>query len=810
MSSKTLNDEFNSLCNSKEYKVDYDLLNALSHEGLRKKDYIEICRRLKRPPNRTELGMFGVMWSEHCCYRNSKPLLQSFPTKSTRILVGPGENAGVVDLGFGQQLAFKIESHNHPSALEPFQGAATGVGGILRDIFTMGARPIALLNALRFGPLEDKKNINLMKGVVSGIAHYGNCVGVPTIGGEVNFDKSYSGNPLVNAMALGLMETKEIVCSGASGVGYPVIYVGSTTGRDGMGGASFASAELTNTSLEDRPAVQVGDPFLEKGLIEACLEAFKSGDVIAAQDMGAAGLTCSCSEMAAKGGLGIELNLDYVPAREEGMSAYEFLLSESQERMLFVVKPGKEKVLMERFTRRGLQVAVVGKVLKDNVVRVLHKGNIAADLPASALADDTPVNKHKLLDEPPDEYLLNWKWDENQLPQADYSGIRIESNQNSDIISWNKILLKLLDYPSIASKLWVYNQYDQQVQANTVILPGLADAAVIRLRPQEGDKSIESMNRGVAAVVDCPNRWAYLDPERGAMAAVAESARNLTCVGAEPIAITNNLNFASPETSIGYWQLAMACKGISKACEVLKTPVTGGNVSLYNETRLSNGELLPIHPTPVIGMVGIIDNLTNTCLQGWLNKDDYIWLVGLPLDTSFKDDRLTLSASSYLECIHQKITGRPPIIDLELEKLVQSFVRKSIHDGYINSCHDVSDGGLAVALAECCIFSGLGAHCEFSGSDLRLDRLLFAEGGARILMSISSEKEDKWLEMFNEFNNINSGLLNVTKIGRVNDLNTLVFSKDKNKLIDISIATLKDSFYNSIPRRISNNKISSS
>ena len=369
----------------------YDVSAALKQEGLKSTDWDEICRRLGREPNRAELGMFGVMWSEHCCYRNSRPLLSGFPTEGPRILVGPGENAGVVDLGDGHRLAFKIESHNHPSAVEPFQGAATGVGGILRDIFTMGARPIALLNALRFGPLDDSANVGLMEGVVAGIAHYGNCVGVPTVGGEVAFDPSYSGNPLVNAMALGLMETKDIVKSGAIGVGNPVVYVGSTTGRDGMGGASFASAELSADSLDDRPAVQVGDPFLEKGLIEACLEAFDSGDVVAAQDMGAAGLTCSCSEMAAKGGLGVELDLDRVPARESGMTAYEFLLSESQERMLFVVKAGREEPLMKRFRRWGLQAAVVGQVLEEPIVRVLHHGEVAAEVPATALADDTPI-----------------------------------------------------------------------------------------------------------------------------------------------------------------------------------------------------------------------------------------------------------------------------------------------------------------------------------------------------------------------------------------------------------------------------------
>ena len=451
--------DFNQLINSSKFFVDYDVLFSLSQEGLKTDDYLEICRRLNRPPNRNELGMFGVMWSEHCCYRNSRPLLKKFPTTGPRILLGPGENAGVVDIGLGQKLVFKIESHNHPSAVEPFQGAATGVGGILRDIFTMGARPIALLNALRFGSLDDEKNISLLEGVVSGISHYGNCVGVPTVGGEVGFDNSYSGNPLVNAMALGLMETDEIVCSGASGIDFPVLYVGNTTGRDGMGGASFASSELSKTSIDDRPAVQVGDPFLEKGLIEACLEAFKTGHVIAAQDMGAAGLTCSCSEMASKGEVGIELNLDLVPAREKGMTAYEFLLSESQERMLFVVKPGSEQELRQLFLKWGLYVEVVGKVLKEKVVRVIHQGEIVADLPAAALADDTPIEEHLLMNSTPQYLQDHWKWTEDLLPKSLNNGII----KNNSFLSWSNVLLELLSTPSIASKNWIYKQYDYQV-----------------------------------------------------------------------------------------------------------------------------------------------------------------------------------------------------------------------------------------------------------------------------------------------------------------------------------------------------------
>ena len=706
----------------------YDVSAALKQEGLKPTDWDEICRRLGREPNRAELGMFGVMWSEHCCYRNSRPLLRGFPTEGPRILVGPGENAGVVDLGEGHRLAFKIESHNHPSAVEPFQGAATGVGGILRDIFTMGARPIALLNALRFGPLEDPVNVGLIEGVVAGISHYGNCVGVPTVGGEVAFDPSYSGNPLVNAMALGLMETDEIVKSGAQGVGNPVVYVGSTTGRDGMGGASFASAELSADSLDDRPAVQVGDPFLEKGLIEACLEAFSSGDVVAAQDMGAAGLTCSCSEMAAKGGLGVELDLDRVPAREEGMTAYEFLLSESQERMLFVVKAGREDALMERFRRWGLQAAVVGEVLKEPVVRVLHHGAVAAEVPATALADDTPIESHELLKDPPADLQALWQWQESELP---------------DVIDPLAVLLKLLDDPTIASKRWVHRQYDQQVLANTVVSSGAADAAVVRLRPQQGKGSLTGVQRGVAATVDCPNRWVALDPYRGALAAVAEAARNLSCVGAEPLAITDNLNFPSPETAKGYWQLAMACRGIADACRALDTPVTGGNVSLYNETRRDDGTLQPIHPTPVVGMVGLVEDIRKVIGLAWRQPGDAVVLLGVVPDDD-GDPRLGFAGSSYQMMVSGGLAGRPPQVDLELERGVQTLVRTAIDRGLLASAHDSSDGGVAVALAECSIASGRGADLELTVSRQGLARALFAEGGARVLVSVKAECRAEW------------------------------------------------------------------
>lgn len=800
----------------------YDVAAALKKENLSQADYDEICRRLGRAPNRAELGMFGVMWSEHCCYRNSRPLLQGFPTTGPRILVGPGENAGVVDLGEGQRLAFKIESHNHPSAVEPFQGAATGVGGILRDIFTMGARPIALLNALRFGPLEDERNVGLMEGVVAGIAHYGNCVGVPTVGGEVAFDPSYSGNPLVNAMALGLMETDDIVCSGAEGVGYPVVYVGSTTGRDGMGGASFASAELTEASLDDRPAVQVGDPFLEKGLIEACLEAFQSGDVVAAQDMGAAGLTCSCSEMAAKGGLGIELDLDRVPAREAGMTPYEFLLSESQERMLFVVKPGREQALMQRFTRWGLQAAVVGRVLEDNIVRVLQHGEVAAEVPASALADDTPINRHELISEPPAEIQAHWRWSEAELPAAGASGITPAAGPRAgQPTSWNAVLLELLDDPTIASKRWVYRQYDHQVQANTVVPPGGADAAVVRLRPQQGEGSLAPATRGVAAVVDCPNRWVALDPERGGMAAVAEAARNLSCVGAEPLAVTDNLNFPSPETPTGYWQLALACRGLSAACSALDTPVTGGNVSLYNETRLPDGRMQPIHPTPVVGMVGLVHDLEHVRGQAWREAGDAIWLLGVPLETGEApaDLRLGLAGSSYLERIHGAVTGRPPEIDLALERSVQGFLRQAIAQGLVASAHDLSDGGLAVAAAECCMAAAaavpgaagqtLGARFELPASSVRLDRLLFAEGGARLLVSVPAERAAAWQQALEAANAAAPGSVPAQRLGVVTAPGGTAAAEleihqagQAEPLLHLPVAQLAESFEQAIPRRM--------
>jgi phosphoribosylformylglycinamidine synthase subunit PurL len=716
----------------------------IAAEGIKPEEYEEIVRRLGRHPNKAELGMFGVMWSEHCCYKNSRPLLKQFPTTGPRILVGPGENAGVVDVGDGLRLAFKIESHNHPSAVEPFQGAATGVGGILRDIFTMGARPIAILNSLRFGSLDDARTRQLFNGVVSGISHYGNCVGVPTVGGEVYFDSSYGGNPLVNAMALGLMETPDIVRSGAAGMGNPVLYVGSTTGRDGMGGASFASAELTDESMDDRPAVQVGDPFLEKSLIEACLEAFKTGAVVAAQDMGAAGITCSTAEMAAKGGVGIELDLDKIPVRETGMVPYEYLLSESQERMLFVAHKGREQELVEIFERWGLHAVVAGQVIAEPIVRILFQGAIAAEIPASALAEDTPLYQRELLAEPPAYAQQAWAWSETSLPSCTVQGIEL----NGQSQSWTDVLLQLLETPTIASKQWVYRQYDHQVQNNTVLLPGGADAAVVRLRPQESTEpgAIASFRRGVASTVDCNARYVYLNPYEGAKAAVAEAARNLSCVGAEPLAVTDNLNFGSPEKPIGYWQLAEACRGLSEACTVFETPVTGGNVSLYNETLDSAGNPQAIYPTPVVGMVGLIEDIGQVCGQGWRSPGASIYLLGTPVGAD--SALVTLGGSEYLAALHHTVAGHPPQVDMELEKAVQAACRHGIRQGWIESAHDCAEGGLMVAIAESCISGNLGARVtlpiESSYTASRWDRVLFGEGGARILVSVAADRVDAW------------------------------------------------------------------
>jgi phosphoribosylformylglycinamidine synthase subunit PurL len=1253
----------------------------IAAQGIKPNEYEEIVQRLGRHPNKAELGMFGVMWSEHCCYKNSRPLLSQFPTTGKRVLVGPGENAGVIDLGDGLQLAFKIESHNHPSAVEPFQGAATGVGGILRDIFTMGARPIAILNSLRFGDLKDAKTRRLFTGVVAGISHYGNCligtetfiwkdaqgihfdtignfvtthlpadadtlelalgietlsvdpntnrsnwqpvsrifkrqtntlinirtslgrtltvtpdhpmlrieaenrmriryaqtlrvgddlpilqklpefqgqaqildlietilqgrgcandptlhadkdicialpdswqptdlirttlelfepsiqkrnhylntktfpldrflsleqllgleqvlnfsradlkigqhgkddwipaliqpnaafarllgyfiaagnvspsgniyriffnfthnetaaatdaieilqslgipanpqqrtsgmavcvsswllgylftqvwqcgnesthkripnfvwdwsaelqqellkclirnnptipnpnggaaqdkifcstssrqlfdqillllqnqginpqvhhrpasvgqikgrefhyaalwqlevrrdwfrnlstsqthtnrlavgggsttltasaatvnmmgtvkiqnisthnveicdvydvevdgshlfvtsggiithncVGVPTVGGEVYFDPAYSGNPLVNAMALGLMETSTIVKSGASGIGNPVLYVGSTTGRDGMGGASFASAELTAESIDNRPAVQVGDPFLEKSLIEACLEAFKTGAVVAAQDMGAAGITCSCAEMSAKGGVGVEFDLDLVPAREPGMVPYEYLLSESQERMLFVAHKGREQELIDIFERWGLHAVVAGKVIEEPIVRILWQGSIAAEVPATALADNTPIYQREVMAEAPEYAQTAWAWTPDQLPPATAQGIEIQGKSHS----WNDVLLTLLDTPSIASKRWVYRQYDHQVQNNTVMLPGGGDAAVIRIRPLEPIQGrqaiINNPNLGVAATVDCNPRYVYLNPYEGAKMVVAEAARNLSCVGAEPVAVTDNLNFGSPEKPIGYWQLANACTGLSEACSAFDTPVTGGNVSLYNETFDPAGNPVPIYPTPVVGMIGIVDDITKICGQGWQNSGDRIYLMGIPTAAKTSPE-VTLGASEYLAMLHQTVAGQPPAVNFDLELKVQAACRHGIRNGWVKSAHDSAEGGLAVALAECCISGNKGAAISIGAIDNRWDTVLFGEGGARIIVSIDPSHQAKFEAYLTA--HVTDAWQYLGAVGTADDHFQVTAETG---LIDLDIAAITETWATAIERRL--------
>jgi phosphoribosylformylglycinamidine synthase len=600
-------------------------------------------------------------------------------------------------------------------------------------------------------------------------------------------------------MALGLMETPEIVKSGASGIGNPVLYVGSTTGRDGMGGASFASAELSDESVDNRPAVQVGDPFLEKSLIEACLEAFKTGAVVAAQDMGAAGITCSTSEMAAKGGVGIEFDLDKIPVREAGMVPYEYLLSESQERMLFVAHKGREQELIDIFHRWGLQAVVAGSVISEPIVRILFQGEIAAEIPATALAENTPVYHREVLAQPPEYARKAWEWTPDSLPESTSAGIQIQGR----LQSWNDILLTLLDTPTIASKRWVYRQYDHQVQNNTVVLPGGADASVIRLRPldppqpplNKGGQG-EDLQRGVAATVDCNPRYVYLDPYEGAKAVVAEAARNLSCVGAEPVAVTDNLNFGSPEKPIGYWQLAEACRGLAEGCQEMATPVTGGNVSLYNETLDSQGNPQPIYPTPVVGMVGLIPDLTKICGQAWQAEGDVIYLLGEVSAHS------TLGGSEYLATIHNTVAGKPPRVDFELERRVQQVCREGIRKGWVRSAHDCAEGGIAIALAECCLAANRGAQIKLelpANNSQRWDEVLFGEGGARIVVSVATEQQKTWETYLTE--QLGNHWQQLGKVGNT-EIGLGVLTTDNQSLINVSIEEMSDRYLNAIERRL--------
>ncbi|WP_138755871.1 phosphoribosylformylglycinamidine synthase subunit PurL [Paenibacillus sinopodophylli] len=669
-----------------------------SQFGVSDYEFELICGFLGRKPNYTEIGVFSVMWSEHCSYKNSKPILKKFPITGPRVLMGPGEGAGIVDIGDNQAVVFKIESHNHPSAVEPFQGAATGVGGIIRDIFSMGARPIALLNSLRFGRLENERVKYLFEHVVSGIAGYGNCIGIPTVAGEVMFDESYEGNPLVNAMCVGLIDHDKIQRGVAKGVGNPVFYVGPATGRDGIHGATFASVELSEESEEKRTAVQVGDPFMEKLVMEATLELIDSGIVLGIQDMGAAGLTCSSAEMASKAGNGLELYLDEVPQRETGMTPYEMMLSESQERMLFVVEPQHEAQAKEIFERWGIICAKVGKVTDDGRLRLFHQGQEVADMPVKALVDECPV-----YDKPSKE------------PAYFSENAAVDTLAYDEVTDLTGALEKVLASPTVASKEWVYNQYDYMVRTSTAVQPG-SDAAVVTIR---------GTRKALAMTTDCNGRYVYLDPEVGGRIAVAEAARNIVCSGAEPLAVTDNLNFGNPEKPEVFWQLEKSADGMSEACVILNTPVIGGNVSLYNENAKG-----AIYPTPVIGMVGLVHDIDHITTQGFKAEGDVIILVG--------ETKAELGGSELQYVLQGGAAGRPPEIDLATEKKVLDAVLGAIQGGLVASAHDLSEGGIAVAVAESCISGRLGAEVALT-SDLRADHLLFSESQSRILLSAKPE-----------------------------------------------------------------------
>ncbi len=675
-----------------------NIQETYSSLGLSDFEYDRILELMGRAPNYLELSLFSVMWSEHCGYKNSRPLLGRFPNEGPRVLQGPGENAGVVEVGDGWALAFKMESHNHPSAVEPYEGAATGVGGIIRDILAMGARPVALLNALRFGPLTDERNRYLFREVVRGIGGYGNAVGVPTVGGEVEFAPAYSGNPLVNAMCVGLVRSGDLVRARAVGEGNLVILFGARTGRDGIHGATFASDELSEDSEAKRPNVQVGDPFAEKMLIESSLRLLEEGLLVSLQDLGAAGITSSASEMAAKGGVGIEIDAALVPLREEGMEPWEIVISESQERMLAVVEPEKAEEVLKVAERYELDAAVVGRVAGHGDLRILNNGEVVGTVPALHLAD-APVYKREVI---APAYLGEVrKLDLEELPQPE---------------DCNSALLAMLAHPNLCSRRSVYEQYDHQVGTDTVVLPG-ADAAVMR---------IKGTSLGFAITTDCRGRHCYLDPKGGGAAAVAEAYRNLSCVGAEPVAVTDCLNMGSPEKPDTYYQFASCIEGMAEACESLGTPVVSGNVSLYNETEYG-----AIYPTPAVGMVGVFKDVSRRATPGIKREGDEVLIAG-----NFQP---VLGGAEYLELIHGRVAGAPPVPDLAVEKAVSDAVRRAISAGLVDTAHDLSGGGLAVALAEMAMYGGIGAEVQVLPGG-RQDVTLFGEVGGCVLLAVPGEK----------------------------------------------------------------------
>jgi phosphoribosylformylglycinamidine synthase subunit PurL len=754
----------------------------VKQHGLTPEEFERIKKILGREPNFTELGIFSVMWSEHCSYKNSKKELKKFPTTGPNILVKAGEeNAGVVDIGDGWAIAFKMESHNHPSAIEPFQGAATGVGGIIRDIFTMGARPEFCLNSLRFGPITAKNsksdppqadrnpklaaNTRLFTGVVSGIAHYGNCIGIPTIGGEIYFDESFEGNPLVNVFCLGVLRHEQLARGTASGVGNPVFYVGAETGRDGLAGAAFASRELTEKSREDRPAVQVGDPFKEKLLLEACLDLLGHDAVAGIQDMGAAGLTCSTCETASRAGSGIEINLAKVPKREPGMTPYEILLSESQERMLIIARRGKENLVRAIFEKWDVPCVEIGRVTDDGMMRVRDNGAIAAAIPARPLADEAPL------------------YSREAKPVAAVYDRRID---NLPKIDNHEALRQLLRDPTIASKNWVYRQYDHTVRTGTLVKPG-SDAAVFFVR---------YANKILAATSDCNSLYCALDPREGGKIAVAEAARNLTCSGARPLAVTDNLNFGNPYKSDNFWQLREAVEGIAEACRAFGTPVTGGNVSLYNESPAG-----VVDPTPTIGMVGLIDKEEHITTQWFKNEGDAIILVGSgagfqPTARQDADATSQLGGSRYLKVCHGLKLGPLPPVDLAYEIKIQNAVRDLIREGWLKSAHDCSEGGLAVALAECCFNPEkfLGAEIALNAGDMLATTVLFNESQSRILISVAQEN------LQNAISFLQTGQIPFQELGKVSgsQLRIRVDSEE----FSWPIADLHDDWWNAIRRAV--------
>ncbi|MFJ7982889.1 phosphoribosylformylglycinamidine synthase subunit PurL [Lysinibacillus xylanilyticus] len=715
--------------------------------GMSDEEFAMVEGILKRLPNWTETGLFSVMWSEHCSYKNSKPVLRKFPTKGPQVLQGPGEGAGIVDIGDEQAVVFKMESHNHPSAIEPYQGAATGVGGIIRDVFSMGARPIAMLNSLRFGELKSARGKYLFEEVVAGIAGYGNCIGIPTVGGEIQFDPCYEGNPLVNAMCVGLIDHKDIQRGIAAGVGNTVMYVGAKTGRDGIHGATFASEELTEESENQRPAVQVGDPFMEKLLLEACLEVVKSDALVGIQDMGAAGLTSSSAEMASKAGSGVEMNLDLVPQRETGMTAYEMMLSESQERMLLVVKKGREDEIKAIFDKYDLDAVAIGRVTDDKMLRLLHNGEVVAEVPADALAEDAPVY-HKPSAEP-----------------AYYAEFQAMENTEPVVTDYKETLNALLKAPTVASKEWVYDQYDYQVRTSTVVAPG-SDAAVIRVR---------GTNKGLAMTTDCNSRYIFLDPEVGGAIAVAEAARNIVATGGTPLAITDCLNFGNPEKPEIFWQIEKSADGISAACTALNSPVIGGNVSLYNER---SGEA--VYPTPTIGMVGLIEDLAHVTTQEVKAAGDVVFVVG-DTNTEFGGSELQKLLNNGV------ISGKAPAIDLQIEAARQEALLKAIKAGIVQSAHDVAEGGLAVALAETTFSAnGLGLDVTLTGS---ATTALFSETQSRFVVTVKEENAATFVEMVKD----------AKKIGVVTNDALVKINGDNGVLVEGTVEEFRSNWKGAIP-----------